>query len=220
MNERPPESPPERDLAFFGKVGADVSHDMRNVLSVINEYAGLLDDLIAGASRWRKLDHEKLRKLAESITRQVKRGTELMERLSRFSHTTDTPTASFDLAALAANVASLAQRRAKLAGCRLESELPEQPVNLTSNPFGVQHALFLAIEVVTGAVEKGETLALRLAAEGDSAVVTVSGPSPGLPAERDRSLEPLSELMSDLGGSVEASCENGVLSIVLTFRSR
>ena len=37
----------EEDLAFFGRIGADVSHDMRNVLSVIGEYAGLLDDLLA-----------------------------------------------------------------------------------------------------------------------------------------------------------------------------
>ena len=37
----------EEDLAFFGRVGTDVSHEMRNVLSVLGECAGLLDKEVA-----------------------------------------------------------------------------------------------------------------------------------------------------------------------------
>ena len=141
-----------------------------------------------------------------------------MERLSRFSHTTDTPTATFDLSGLAANIASLSQRRVKLAGCRLETELPEQPVMLTSNPFGVQHALFLAIDLVAQTVEKGELVALTLALEGGSAL-SVSGKAPGLPDQPEGSISALSDLVNHIGGDVEMRCENGRLYVDLTFRT-
>ena len=70
------------DLAFFGKIGADVSHDMRNVLSIVGENAGLLDDQLALAESGKALDYEKLKKLSARITRQVTRGTQTMERFS------------------------------------------------------------------------------------------------------------------------------------------
>ena len=58
------------DLAFFGKIGADVTHEMRNVLSIVGENAGLLDDQLALAESGKALDYEKLKKLSARITRQ------------------------------------------------------------------------------------------------------------------------------------------------------
>ena len=37
----------EEELAFFAKIGADITHEMRNVLSIVGENAGLLDDQLA-----------------------------------------------------------------------------------------------------------------------------------------------------------------------------
>ena len=41
---------------------------MRNVLSVIGEYAGLLDDLLTLAEKGKALDHAQLKKLSANIT--------------------------------------------------------------------------------------------------------------------------------------------------------
>ena len=54
----------QEDLAFFGMMGAEVSHEMRNVLSIISEYAGLLDDLLRLAEKGKALDHVRLKKLS------------------------------------------------------------------------------------------------------------------------------------------------------------
>ena len=66
-----------QELAFFGEIGASVSHEMRNVLSVVAEYAGLLDDLLVGAEGGKPLDPVRLKKLATGITRQVAKGAEV-----------------------------------------------------------------------------------------------------------------------------------------------
>ena len=36
----------ETGLRFFGKINSSISHEMRNVLAIINENAGLMKDLM------------------------------------------------------------------------------------------------------------------------------------------------------------------------------
>ena len=64
----------QRERAFFGQATASATHEINNVLAIINEYAGLLGDLAAGAEAGRPLDPARLTKTAGSILRQIKRG--------------------------------------------------------------------------------------------------------------------------------------------------
>jgi C4-dicarboxylate-specific signal transduction histidine kinase len=216
VNEGPRHRRCEEDLAFFGRIGADVSHEMRNVLSIVGEYAGLMDDLLSLAKGRKGLDEAKLNELCAKITRQVGRGTEVMERFSRFAHAADEETASFDLASLVGNTAALARRRVALAGCTLEAELPRQAIPVRSNAFRLQHAVYYAIERVLESLESGQSLTIELAAQGPRAAIRVSGGAArddGLPGRALR----LSAVMEELGGNVETSREGDVLSVMLTI---
>jgi hypothetical protein len=188
---------------------------MRNVLSVIGEYAGLLDDLIGLAEKGKPVDHAKLRKLSASIARQVKKGTETMERFSHFAHAADEPMASFDLTALAENVVALGQRRVALAGCRVEAELPDKPFPMRGEPFAVQHALFSCIQFVTQSIASGESIRVKLASQGPTAALCVSGPTGGGPAREIP--QGLLEVVGRLKGTLETTQTDGMLSLVLTF---
>jgi C4-dicarboxylate-specific signal transduction histidine kinase len=218
VNEEPRRSVGQDSLAFFGKIGADVSHEMRNVLSVIGENAGLLDDLVALADRKKPLDCARLKKLSASIARQVVRGTEAMERFSRFAHAADEPTASFDLAAVTRNMAALAQRRVTLAGCRLEAELPPEAIPLRADPFRLQHAVFAAIECVLGTLESGGAIRMQLSRQGPKALILLSGSAGGGAGEPSGRVSPqLSAIVDDLKGSVETSWVDGTLSLTLAI---
>jgi hypothetical protein len=181
---------------------------MRNVLSVIGEYAGLLDDLLARVKikGGRGQEPEKLKKLAASIDRQVKKGTEIMQRLSSFSHATDEETASFDLTALTENVSALARRRATLAGCRLEMDLPDEAIRLSGNPFTTQRAIFIGIELVVELLEAGDTVALNLTGAAASGAEQLSARIPELSA-----------VVIELSGEVETSTTDGALSLIVTI---
>jgi len=207
------------ELAFFGRIGADVSHEMRNVLSIVGENAGLLDDQLMLAESGNPLDCEKLKELSARITRQVARGTRTMERFSRFAHAADEETASSDLTAITRTVAALAERHVVMAGCKLEADLPDEAICVKANPFSLQHALFFAIELILESLENGRVVTIKLAGRGATAVMSVSGSAAGA-GELSRRISRLSTVMNELEGSVETSCEDGVLSLALTIPAK
>jgi len=219
MGEKPrPLRPCKEDLAFFGRIGADVSHDMRNVLSIVAENAGLLDDQLALAESGKTLDREKLKKLSARITRQVARGTQTMEWFSRFAHAADEAdeeAASSDLTAITETMAALAERHVVLAGCKLEADLPDEAIRVKANPFSLQHAVFSAIELILESLENGQVVTIKLAGRGATAVMSVSGSAAGA-GELSGRISRLSAVINELEGSVETSWEEGVLSLILT----
>ena len=207
----------EKELALFGRIGADISHDMRNVLSIIGENAGLLDDLLVAAGRGKPLDGERLKRISASITRQVKNGTDTMERFSRFAHATDEQSVPVNLTALAGNMAALVQRQVRLAGCTLQAELPGEAVLVRANPFSLQHALFLAVRLILECVEDGSVATMKLVAGGSAAVLSVFGNAASDPGELPAPVAGLSEVLEELRGSVETSREGGIVSLTITI---
>ncbi len=205
------------DLAFFGRIGADVSHELRNVLSIVGEHAGLLDDLLAMATRRKPLDAERVKKIASSITRQVQNGTGILDRLSTFAHAAEHPNVSFDLTALTGNMSSLAQRRVTLAGCRLDANLPREAIPVRGNPFSVQHALFAALMLILESAESGATITIDLVSQASSAAISVTGEPGGANDELSGRLDSLTTLVSDMRGSVAASSADGKAMLTLTI---
>ena len=207
----------EEELAFFGSIAADISHEMRNVLSVIGEYAGLLDDLLALADRGTPLDGVKLKKLSTGMSRQVGKGTKAMERFSRFAHATDERTGVFDLVVLMGDMVALAQRQATLSGCTLEAEFPDEAIPVRANPFSLQHAASSAIKLILELLESGESARIRLVTQGVTAVISVFGTTTAGGGELSGRISQLSAVMNELKGSVETSRANGMLTLMLTI---
>ena len=56
---------------FFGKISASISHDIKNVLAVLNENAGLLEDLVLMAEKGASFNHERVKSLANSMRKVV-----------------------------------------------------------------------------------------------------------------------------------------------------
>ena len=63
----------ESGLQFFGKVSASISHELKNVLAIINENAGLLEDLTLAAQRGKAIDPERLNRTAGNFLKQIHR---------------------------------------------------------------------------------------------------------------------------------------------------
>ena len=206
----------EEDLAFLGAIGAHVSHDMRNVLSVVGQYAGLLDDLLGLAERGKALDQAKLRKLAGNIAEQVDKGTLTMERFSQFAHAAGERTASFDVTAVTGNTAALAQRHAALLRCRLETDLPGEEIRVAANQFALQHAMFVAIQLILGSVAEGQVVHVTLVHQGSAAVIRVSGDTTGQ-GDLSGQISRLADGMNELKGSVTTSWADGTVLLTLTI---
>jgi signal transduction histidine kinase len=85
------------EAAFLGKLTAGTTHEIRNVLSVIKESAGLMGDLLDLAEAQSFPHEEKFRRMITNILGQVDRGSALVRELNILAHTTDDRLRSVDV---------------------------------------------------------------------------------------------------------------------------
>jgi hypothetical protein len=134
------------ELAFFGKIAAGVTHELKNVLAIINESNGLMADVLAMVKENRIPHREKFERSIKKIEEQVCRGVEITTRFNRFAHSMDYPCADIDLNMIVAQTVSLARRFAALQNVDLKAALGNRPIMLFTSAFRVQMALTRAIE--------------------------------------------------------------------------
>ena len=72
-------------LKFFGGVVASISHEIKNRLAIINENAGLLEDLVLMSERGMEIDSERLKRLADSLKNQVSTADGIIKKMNQFS---------------------------------------------------------------------------------------------------------------------------------------
>ena len=135
-----------RELAFFGKIAAGVTHELRNVLAIINESNGLMSDLIAMSKNMSFPHQDRFQRSIKKIEEQVRRGVDLTGRFNRFSHSMDNPVVSVDLNEVVELTVALAQRFARLKHVELIHSACSKPVMLLTNPFRIQMAVSKAID--------------------------------------------------------------------------
>jgi len=79
------------DLAFFGKVNASISHELKNILAIISEAAGLLNDLTEIAGKGGNFDIAMIQTCSKDIVEEIQRGFATINQMNTFSHSTDVP---------------------------------------------------------------------------------------------------------------------------------
>jgi hypothetical protein len=76
-------------LAFFGRTNRFISHEIKNILAIISESLGLMDELLELAEAGRELRPEKLRSLSQSVIEEVERANGIIKNMNAFGHSVD-----------------------------------------------------------------------------------------------------------------------------------
>ncbi len=84
-------------LKFFGKVNASISHELKNILAIISETAGFLNDLTDLAKQGQELKLSLLEGCSESIAEDIQRGFTTIKQMNQFAHSVDNPIKEIDL---------------------------------------------------------------------------------------------------------------------------
>jgi signal transduction histidine kinase len=147
-------------LLFFGKVSASISHEMKNVLAIINENAGLLEDLTFASRKGAPIDPERLDRVAGNFSKQIRRANTILKNLSTFAHSVDQFSAQVDLHELVGLVANLIGRPAAMRKITLETVHPPEPIHLTTNPFLLENLVWLCLDYAIAATSADRTLTL------------------------------------------------------------
>ena len=136
----------ETGLQFFGKMTASVSHEIKNVLAIINENAGLLEDLTLMADRGNPIDPERLKKMADTVKRQIGRADGIIKNMNRLAHSIDQITTTVDLNEAIELIIALTDRFAAMRGVQVVLHLPENPLKIQTAPYFLMNLLWLCLD--------------------------------------------------------------------------
>lgn len=195
------------EATFLASITAGVTHEVRNVLAIIRESAGLVDDLVRACGDGGVLDREKVSRATRRIDVQTKRGSEILTNLNRLSHTLDRDVATLDLNEEVEFVGSLAAWAARRAGREVRAVKGTPGLSLSTNPLGFQMALFAAIECGFDLAPKGGGVILRGVDHNGHPSVEVAeasgSPSETLDLDSTDSWKKLSHVLAPLNAVVE-----------------
>lgn len=215
----------EKELEFFGKITAGITHEMKNVLAIIKESAGLMEDIMSLSAEASIPHQDKIQNSLTKIKTQVRRGVELTNRLNRFAHSSDETPAKIDLHETAEQLIALSQRFARLKNVVLKTGSPEksdQPMPLVTHPIQLQMALFLCIQCCLDVMPSGGEITISLEKKG--AKIAIHNTCKGDLTERiervgmipsSANWSELKEISDYLQGTTEIDEANAVVKLIL-----
>jgi len=137
-------------LALFGRVNASISHELKNIMAIISETAGLLGDLSEMAKGGAGIDPDMLISSIDSIAEEIERGFTTIRQMNRFSHSVDVPIGSIDLMEVLDLVGQLCGYLAFAGKMRIHPCKDTAPIVQTS-PFILQAVIY---QTVAGIFQK------------------------------------------------------------------
>jgi C4-dicarboxylate-specific signal transduction histidine kinase len=160
-----------REVAFFGRITAAFTHDMKNVLAIIKESAGLMGDLLSLIESSTFPHKERFVRSLTMIETQTTRGVELSNRLNRFAHSPDEAVAVVELNEILGQIIYLAERFARLKRVTLSLNPHGQDVPVVVSPVRLQMAVFGCLECCWGFMAAGGKISLSVEQRGQEAII-------------------------------------------------
>ncbi len=119
---------------------------LKNVLAIVNENAGLLEDFTLMADRGKPIDPARLKIMAAAVKRQVGRADEIIKNMNRFAHSIDQTTTTVDLDQTIELFIALTARFAAMRGVKVDLQLPASPLRIPTAPYYLMNLLWLCLD--------------------------------------------------------------------------
>lgn len=203
-------------LQFFGKVSASISHELKNVLAIINENAGLLQDYTLRAEKGIPLETERIKILAERMKGQVRRGDQIIKNMNWFAHSVDEIVKAVDLCDVLEHVIALAERLAAMKGVTLKINPATNPVRITTSPFFLENLIWICLEYTWDSCGKDKTVSIDCETEGRCVRIRYSwkgngreSPTKSFPTQNEKFL------LEMLNAQISVAPEEGEIVLIL-----
>jgi len=212
-----------KEVAFLAKVTAGFTHEIKNVLAIIKESSGLMEDLLALTPPGAFPHQERFLRAVASVLNQVERGVSLSTRLNGVAHSPDVPVTTLDAVELVEGMAALSERFARLKRVTLKAESPGAPLTVVTSPLKLRMAVFMAMECAWSHMPQGGEIRLGVRDDGrGNAVIQLQPVDPsGSPVDvfgaagSSEAWGSVADVLRDLGGRADGSLAEGGFSLVL-----
>lgn len=158
-------------LEVFAGISAVVTHDLKNTLAIINENAGLLDDLACMAGEDAGVSTVRVRTAVEKISQQVARSNTIIKNLNRFAHSGDAPVAQAAVAELLHLMVALTGRKAAMRNVSVKIEEGGAQARIETSLFALEALLYRVLTHLYSTIPAGTGIVL--AAEQDASGLTI-----------------------------------------------
>ncbi len=205
-------------IIYYGRMTASISHEINNVLAIVNELAGLQDDLLYAIEDSSDIDPQRFGQVAKDIQKQVQRGKGIVNRLNRLAHSVDDAVSEFDLLAILEDTVEIAQRLAVIQGVNLNYNPENAPVTVNSNRFIVQQGLFACLEMAYSSLNSGSEVEIDCGINDEFVEIRVHSKSSINAEDQSDRLLVLSRLLDIIKGKIDLVLPgDNQLSLVLSF---
>lgn len=167
----------DREAKFMGRITAGMTHEIRNVLAVMRESAGLMEDIMSLPESGSFPHKERFSKALGVIQQQVERAVELVGRLNRFAHSMDELRATVDLGELLEQISALLARKARNSRVQLKAKVQGEGIRVSTDPFALSMLICCCIEHCLEGLGQEGVLELTALREAGGTLLKI-GPSP------------------------------------------
>jgi light-regulated signal transduction histidine kinase (bacteriophytochrome) len=203
-------------IRFFGEISASISHEMKNVLAIINENAGLLEDMVRMNRKGMPLSSERLVELARSIARQVSRGDRIVRGMNRFAHSADHQVETVDVGELLHFLSNLTARLVAMRGEAARIEVPAEPLTAVTDRFFMEDLVWACWCRAMTAGLPDQPLSIVADRSADTVRIRFHGLAAESPAGKPAFPSPREAVLArHLGAQLQADRENGDIVLIL-----
>ncbi len=163
------------ELQFFGKMTASISHEIKNVMAIINESAGLLEDYTLMAEKGMPIKPDRLKTVSDRVTAQIGRANTITRNLNSLAHSVDEFQKSIGIKETLDLALGLCGRFADMRGVKLDFQPPADFPTVITSPFHFLNLIWQILDSAMDAADRDKTIHLSCETGPDSVSIEFKG---------------------------------------------
>jgi len=161
-------------LSFLGKTNRLISHELKNILAIISETLGLVDELMKLSETGMELKPGKLSSLSESIIEEVERANAIIRNMNTFAHSVDEFITEVDIGQAVSLVIEFCQYDSALRKTKLHLSKSESCVIYTS-PFFLEMLIYQVLAYVLRGADTEDEIRISFDCKDNDARIIFAG---------------------------------------------
>ena len=163
----------DSQLASLGKMLAGYSHELKNHLAIINESAGLMDDLLEMGSIDDEQSVQRFKKSISLICERINQADTMAKYMNSFAHKMDVPVSNFDVNELLIEELAFLDRFFWTKSASLHKELQPDLPTVSNNPSLLQFVIFTYIHRIISGIDSGGEIAVTSQLKGQDILIII-----------------------------------------------
>jgi signal transduction histidine kinase len=163
----------DSQLASLGKMLAGYSHELKNHLAIINESAGLMDDLLEMGTIDDEQSVQRFKKSITLIWERINQADTMAKYMNSFAHKMDIPVSSFDVNELLNEELAFLERFFLIKSASLQKELQSDLPSVRNNPSLLQFVIFAYIHRIIAGIDSGGEIEVSSQLKGQDILIII-----------------------------------------------